>query len=102
MGIVNCAVVGCTRNSRQIDKWKKISCEKHTGQLHNICVFVNHHLDCTVLQGRNDIKTNGLDGLSSLKERTLTNLNGYPAKVTECAAIILLIKYPLLPILTQV
>ncbi|XP_057294552.1 uncharacterized protein LOC130623066 [Hydractinia symbiolongicarpus] len=37
MGIVNCAVVGCTRNSRQIDKWKKISCEKHTGQLHNIC-----------------------------------------------------------------
>ena len=37
MGIVNCAVVGCTRNSRQLDKWNNLACEKHTGQLQKIC-----------------------------------------------------------------
>ena len=37
MGPANCAVVGCTNNSRKLDKWKKSLCEMHPGSLKEAC-----------------------------------------------------------------
>ena len=37
MGPCNCAVIGCTNNSRKLEKWQKTSCETHNGTLKSEC-----------------------------------------------------------------
>ena len=37
MGPINCAIIGCTNNSRQLHKWKMLNCEVHQGKLKADC-----------------------------------------------------------------
>ena len=37
MSSLGCSVVGCTNNTRQIEKWKKLVCEIHEGQQKAVC-----------------------------------------------------------------
>ena len=37
MGKHNCAVIGCTNSSYQLDKWRNNPCAIHAGQNHDVC-----------------------------------------------------------------